>query len=445
MCDVRPFCGLRYNLQRVNDPSTIIAPPYDLISSEERPAYYRLSPYNIVRLESGEEQPEDTPDNNRYTRAAATLDEWLHEGILVRESEPAFYIVEHRFSYKDSDRSRWGLIARARLETFESGRIRPHERTKREPSVDRLNLLRACRANTSPIMGLVKTDEGEMLALLRGLSEGTPALSARDSNDVTYRMWLVTDSAAINEVSAFFTDKVIYIADGHHRYKTALRYQQEQRAANPSSTGNEPFNYMMMSLMDSQNPGIVLLPIHRLLRGIEPDRIAQLEETISPYFHTEEMLPPLSTPLDTVQSWLHTLETQQRDGAVLGLYGLHEQRLCLLKLRKDADLRSLMSEKELALWRNSDVVLLQRVILQKALGIDTPEREVSYMEYIRDAMEAKTGVDSGEYQLAFYLNPVPVSSVLDTADAGMTLPRKSTHFYPKTPAGLVVNPVWDED
>jgi len=444
MCNVRPFCGLRYNLQRINDPSTVISPPYDIISPEERLLYHSSSPYNIVRLESSEEQPGDAPENNKYTRAAATLDQWLREGILVRESEPAMYVIEHRFTHGDIERSRLGLIARVRLEEFESGWIRPHERTKREPSVDRLNLLRACRANTSPIMGLAGTENGELLKLLRELVDGEPFINAGGGDNTTCRMWIITGSLAMEEILSFFAGRVIYIADGHHRYKTALRYRQEQRAARSSTTGDEPFNYIMMSLMDSSDPALAMLPIHRLLRAQEPDRTARLEKNISPFFHTDELLPPLATPSETVNGWLHTLEIRKRDGAVIGLYGLHGHNLCLLKLREDADLKSLMSEEELKLWRNSGVVLLQRIILQKALGIDTPELEAGYLEYYLDALEAKTRVDSGEYRLAFLLNPVPVSHVLETASAGLVLPRKSTYFHPKTPAGLVINPVWDE-
>jgi len=432
-------------LQQITDLSTVVTPPYDVISPEERSLYYRRSPYNIIRLESGEEQPGDSPENNKYTRAAATLDDWLREEILVREKQPAFYIVEHRFPYQGMEKSRWGLMARVRLADFESGQIRPHETTTREPAVDRLHLLRSCRTNLSPIIGLFRTEKGEMAALLQELSKRTPDMSATDSYGVRYCLSVVTDEAAIDKVSTFLTDKVIYIADGHHRYETVLRYQKEQSGAHPRPPGNEPFNFVMMTLTDSQDPGLVVLPSHRLVRGLESHRIAQLEEMISPYFHTEELLPSLPTFLDTVQTWLRTPEMEGQGATVLGLYGLHGQKFCLLRLRRNADIRSLMTEEELRLWGDLDVVLLQRVILQAALGIDTREKEDYHLKYTTDGLEARTRVDSGEYQLAFFVNPAPISSVLDTADAGRRLPQKSTYFYPKTPAGLVINPVWDEE
>jgi len=444
MCDVRPFCGLRYSLQQVPALSSIITPPYDVISLTERLAYYRKSPYNVIRLEYGEEQPGDSADNNKYTRAAAILGAWIKDGILIREEKPALYVIEHNFPYQDTIKSRMGLIARVRLEELDNkGHIRPHEKTTKEPAIDRLNLLRACRANLSPIMGLVRTKKGEMVKLLRGLTKGEPNFSATDSYGVNYRVWVITDRAALEKLSQLFTDRVIYIADGHHRYETALRYQDEQRAGLSSYTGEEPFNFVMMSLMDSHDPGLVMLPTHRLIKGLEPPKLAQLEQTLSPYFSADSLLPSLPTLSETIQSWLRTLETEGKRGNVLGLYGLHEKKLCLLRLKRNADLQKLIPSEELSLWKKLDVALLQQIVLRDALGIDTLEKEAKHLEFTRDALEAISKVDSGAYQMAFLINPTRVSTVLEAADYGKRLPQKSTYFYPKTPAGLVINPVWD--
>ncbi|MEE8471085.1 MAG: DUF1015 domain-containing protein [Dehalococcoidia bacterium] len=444
MCNVRPFCGLRYNLQLVPDPSAVITPPYDVISPEERTSYYRISPYNIIRLEFGEERPGDSPDNNKYTRAAATLNDWLRDGILIRDKKPALYIVEHRFLHHDTEKSRWGLVCRVQLEDYENGQIRPHEQTTEEPAVDRLNLLRTCQVNISPIIGLVRSEEGEMTALLRGLSGEEPDMSTTGNNETKCHLRIVTDQSAIDEVSRLLADKVIYIADGHHRYETALRYRKERCSSHPSCTGDEPFNFVMISLIDSQDPGLVMSPTHRLVQGLESHTLVQLKEKLSPYFETEDLLPPLSTLSETIQSWLHTLETSGEQGVALGLYGLDEQKLCLLKLRQNANLPRVMDTEERRLWGDSDVVLLQRIVFQEVLGIDTRDKEAAHLKYMRGAPEAASKVDSGEYQLAFFLNPAPLSSIFHTADAGRRLPQKSTYFHPKTPAGLVMNPVWDE-
>jgi hypothetical protein len=197
----------------------------------------------------------------------------------------------------------------------------------------------------------------------------------------------------------------------------------------------------MMSLMDSQDPGLVMLPTHRLVRGLEPQRIAQLEGALSPYLTADSLLPPLPTRSETIQSWLHTMETEGKHGTAIGLYGTHEKKLCLLRLKQDAELHRVIAPEELNLWRRLDVSLLQRIVLQGALGLDTLEKEVEHLEYTRDAIEAVAQVDAGACQIAFLLNPTRVSSVLDAADAGKRLPQKSTYFYPKTPAGLVIYPI----
>jgi hypothetical protein len=195
--------------------------------------------------------------------------------------------------------------------------------------------------------------------------------------------------------------------------------------------------------MDSQDPVLVMLPTHRLVRGLESQRAAQLEEALSPYFSGDKLLPPLPTLSETIQSWLHTLETEGKRATALGLYGLHGKKLCLLRLKRNANLQRAIPLDELSLWKKLDVALLQRIVLREALGIDTLEKEVIHLEYTRDGVEAVSKVDSGAFQIAFLLNPTRIPSVLDVADAGKRLPQKSTYFYPKTPAGLVINPVWD--
>jgi len=248
VADVQPFHGLRYNIERIDDLSAVICPPYDVISPEEQLLYHRNSPYNVIRLEYGEERPADSSEDNKYTRAATTMAGWLREGILTREEGPAFYLVEHRFPYQDAVRSRFSLIARVRLEELSANsQIRPHEMTMRKPGEDRLNLLKSCHANLSPIMGLFRHREEGIQSLFPETID-KPAIHAADSYGVAYAMWVVTDKKAIARVSDFFANKNLYIADGHHRYETALAYSKEQRAIQPSCTGEEAFNFVMITL-----------------------------------------------------------------------------------------------------------------------------------------------------------------------------------------------------
>ena len=433
MADVKPFRGLRYNLEQIGDLSAVMCPPHDVISAEEQLLYYDKSPYNVIRLEFGKEHPEDSPEDNRYTRAALTLEDWLNQGMLTREECPAFYLVEHRFPYEGAVKSCFSLIARVRLEDLSSGRIRPHEMTMKKPGEDRLRLIKSCHANFSPIMGLFRhLDEGVQSLFPDTINN--PPLRAVDNYGVAYSMWVVTDEKTIARVSKFFADKTLYIADGHHRYETALAYQQEQSTTH--YTGEEAFNFVMMTLTAADDPNLIMLPTHRLVRGLNPKMLAQLKEEWNPYFD-EELLSPLADLSETLKGWTETLKEQR--GTTFGLYGLEGQRLCLLRARPE-----MMLPVQPSVLGDLDVFILHQVILRQMLGIDSPEREEDCLEYTRDALEALSRVDTREYQLAFLLNPSPISSVLAVADEGVRMPQKSTYFHPKTPAGLVINPLWDD-
>jgi uncharacterized protein (DUF1015 family) len=436
VADVQPFHGLRYNLERIGDLSAVISPPYDVISTAEQLLYHRLSPYNMIRLEYAVERPDDSPANNRYTRAASTLADWLDQGLLTWEEHPAFYLVEHRFTYEDVAKSRFSLIARVRLEDLSSsGRIRPHEMTMRRPGEDRLRLLKSCRSNFSPVMGLFRHQGDGVQSLFPDTIKKT-ALSATDRYGVVYSMRVVTDKNDIARVRDLFANKTLYIADGHHRYETALVYQREQRDTNPSYTGEEAFNFVMMTLTDSEDPNLIMQPTHRMVRGLNAKRLAQLMQERSDYFE-EQLLSPLSTPSETLKYWVEALREQ--GGTTFGLYGLDGSHICLLKARQEK-----IPPVQPSVLQDLDVHILHRVILFQMLGIDCGEREEDCLEYTRDGLEALSRVDTGEYQLAFLLNPTPISSVLAVADQGVRMPQKSTYFHPKTPAGLVINPLWDD-
>ncbi len=440
--NAQPFRGLRYNLERIADPSTVVTPPYDVISPDQLPRYYEKSPYSFIRLEFGEEHAGDTEDDNRYTRAARTLDEWMRQGILVRETEPSLYVLEQRFVLDSSRLSRFDLICAFRLAEFETGRVRPHEETASKASEDRLRLIRACRANLSPVMGLVSTAGGELFRLLRDSATTEPVMTTEDERGVEHRLWVVSNQESIDGISTLLDDRPVYIADGHHRYQTALKYRNERRSAASGDDTDQPFDFVMMSIMDSNDPGVVVSPTHRVVRDIELDRLASLEASLQPYFETIEVLPR-SPDLDrTAGDWLLALNEGRPGEVRLGLYRRGEAVLRLLRLRRDADLTSFMAEDELRIWQGSDVVLAQRVVIERALGLDTPDKLSEHVSYTREAVDAIAAVDSGDCELAILLSAIDVSTTVQTADAGKRLPQKSTYFYPKTPAGLVINPLW---
>ncbi|MDY6917887.1 MAG: DUF1015 domain-containing protein [Chloroflexota bacterium] len=435
MADVVPFQGIRYDSERFSDLSDLICPPYDVISPQEQLSYHDRSPHNVIRVEFGLERPDDSPHDNRYTRAATTLQSWLRQGILIQEDRPALYLVEHRFAYQDSQKSRFSMVARVRLEDFGSGWVRPHEVTIGRAGEDRLRLMRACNANTSPIMALYRHRGEGVLPLFRE-ARGRAVYQAVDRDGVGLSVSVVTDEGAIARVRDFFADKTFYIADGHHRYETALAFRREKRIG--WSCKPEPVDYVMMTLTDADDPSLVMAPTHRVLRGLDDRRLPLLKHELDAYFD-HEILPPSPDADATLEDWLATLEQRGERQTSFGLYGLDGRSLRLLTLRqKPAPLDEPGSLSSL------DVYVLHRSIFHQLLGITTREMAEVCLDYTRDARGALAQVDSGECQLAFLLNPTLVSTMLAVADEGNRMPQKSTYFYPKTPTGLVMNPLWDD-
>lgn len=444
MTDVQPFRSLRYNVERVGCLSSVISPPYDVVSPREQQLYLMHSPYNVIRLELGEEKPSDSSENNRYTRAAGTLRKWLEEGILFREQSPAIYIFKHRFIHQGVEKSRWGLNARVRVEDWSTGWVRPHEHTFEEKIGDRLKLMRSCCCNLSPIMGMFRHEPGGLISFLTRLTEDDPDLSALDLQGVTHNVWIINDEKSIAEISAWCGDKVIYIADGHHRYETALAYKREQIAAHSSVTGDEAFNFVMMTLMDAGDPGVIMFPTHRLVRLVEPQSLARLKEEFSPFFHLEELDPSGTTPAEALKVWLEVLEERGKKGIAIGLYGFNGKRFCILMPREGANLQEMMPPEHSQLWKDLDVAILHQIILRRIMGMDALQDE-EYLKHTQEGMEAIDLVDSSEYQLAFLMNSVPVSTVLAVADTGDRMPQKFTYFYPKLPTGFAMYPLWDNE
>lgn len=443
MADVQPFRGIRYDPGRVDSISSVIAPPYDVISPKEQRFYHKRNPHNVIRLELGAEQPSDSAGENRYTRAAGALAEWLEKGVLVRETEPAFYVVEHQFSHEGIARHRWGLTARVRLGSEGPDVARPHESVMEERIVDRLKLLRACRVNLSPIMGIVDHGASGFTSLLAGLARGKPDVSAADRDGTVHNMWIIRDEQSLGSVSGWCADRAIYIADGHHRYETGLAYQSEQQAICSHFTGRETFNFVLMTLTGADDPGLVALPTHRLVRFIKAERLSEFRNRAERYFEIERIEHPGTVRAETIKSWLGMLTRRGQQGVAMALYGLDGDALWLLSLRENADVQKAMPVQRSQEWRSLDVTILHCVMLGEMLGADTPRREIECLDYTRDAAEAVELVDAGKYQLAFLMNPIPIASILAVADAGERMPPKSTYFHPKLPTGLVLHPVWD--
>ena len=410
-----------------------------MISAAEQLRYYKINPYNVIRLDYGVDEPKDAPDNNKYTRAADYVKQWLDEDVLVREERPALYLVQHRFTHNDRVFNRFSLMAKVKIEDLSTGCIRPHEKTMSKPREDRMRLLKACNVNFSPIMVLFRYKPERFESLFSDIIK-KPAPQAIDKDGVEFAMWTITDKAAIAKVSKLLSDKMLYIADGHHRYETALNYSLERRAANPSDGDDAPYNYVMMTITPAEDPSLLMLPTHRMIKGLKQNTLTSLKGVLAEYFDAET-LPPLSDPAASLKQWLSNL--QKNRSTSFGLYGLDGDKFCILRAKKGVELK-VDSEAGDDAVSSLDVAILHRLILRRILKIDSPKLEEECLEYTRVASEAITRVNKGDHQISFFLNPTLISGMLAVADAKLRMPQKSTYFYPKTPTGLVMSPLWDD-
>ena len=431
MAEIRPFCGIRYNQQSVKDLASVICPPYDVVTPQLQETLYQRNDYNVIRLECGQELPGDDAINNRYARAAITLQQWLERDILKADVTPAIYLHDHYFEFEGRRRRKRGIIACVRLEEWNKGVIRPHEETGVEAKVDRLNLLRACRANLSTVYALYDDPEQIIAAALASQEEQEPVIALTVDEGESHRVWAITEPEIINRIASNLAPQPLYIADGHHRYETALAYQRERQAYSSS----EASNFIMATLTDSSDPGNIIFPVHRLVRGIPDSTLEGLKDKLEAFFELRSFPFDGSELSPLIDNFLSQKEMQ-----TLGLLGLEKGRLFLLRLRGEDAWRRLVLSYSSTTHRSLGVSILHHIVLEGLLGGDRQywEREAR-LAYSLDAIDAARRVLTREYQLLFLLSPLTVNTVKAVADSGEKLLDKSTYFYPKQPTGLVIN------
>ncbi|MBA7571842.1 hypothetical protein ES708_13611 [subsurface metagenome] len=434
MAEIRPFRGVRYNRELAGGLADIICPPYDVITPQLQQELYHRSPYNVVRIEAGRELAQDTNTDNKYTRSAATLEQWLAEGILAADPAPAVYIHDHYFSYEGKDFRRRSIIAGVRLEEWDKKVVRPHEGILAEHKGDRFSLLWALQANTSPILALFE-DRGQQVAtLLAKAGESQPLVNFSESSGERHELRAITRPDIISQLAGCFADSPLYIADGHHRYESALAFQREKRAG-PASMGDKAYDFVMMALVDFADPGVLILPPHRLVGGIPRAALSQLSTKLKSLFNIEEL------PLDAPDVWGKVdqlLAAGGKDEVRFALFGLAEDRLLILKLRDFAAASRMMPYFHSELYKKLDVSVLDHVILEELLGLGSGG-EGAVLAFSYEGRDAVNRVLEQEYQLAFLLRPIKLEVIKAVADADDRMPRKSTYFYPKAPAGLVLH------
>jgi uncharacterized protein (DUF1015 family) len=443
---VAPFRGLHYNPEKVSRPEEVVTPPYDVIKPREREAFAARHPYNMVHLILPQPRPGDNQFHNRYTRAAALYRQWVRDGILVRDPEPAFYYWETEFQVEGRAHNRAGFVALVRLESLTGGVIRPHEQTFSAAKADRLELLKNAQANFSPIFSLYPDPENRVLQTLRQARPAEPLMDFIDVGGYHNRFYRVTRPEALTEAHQALLDKALFIADGHHRYETSLNYQKLMKQRYPQASPFAAFNFTLMYLSNLSDPDLVILMAHRMLGG---PRFKTLEEgaflkRMGEYFEIEPLPGPgqASGPYEEfLQQKLKEVQPRDTVFIVLG-FGRKAWRVRLKPGIREKVLERQMHRSLAQL----DVTVLNFLIFEKVLGLDAKAQDdqetCKYSSKIPDVLAA---LERREASLAFILNPTRIEQVQEVASTGFIMPRKSTYFYPKVMTGLILNPINPEE
>ena len=440
MAIIAPFKGLTYNLGTVDDLSKVVAPPYDVISEDEQEAFYQADPYNVIRLILGKKKMGDSDWDNRYTRSADVFKHWESEDILVRSDRPAIYITSLTYHPGDggAQRIRWGLIALVRIEEEGSGVILPHERTFSAHREDRLKLMKACSAQFSQIFALYEDTENRVSAFLESVLEVSPEISFDLKDGTSHQMWTVQNQSIIRQVSEALREKSIFIADGHHRYETARNYRNSMRARYEHRPSERSYEYVMMYLTNMDDAGLTILPSHRLIKECADFQLAPFLERLKQWFEISILPSGDMNHENNLQVLKERLDKEGGTTSAMG-FRLHgEDRTFLLLLKQE--MRDKMGEDLDPSLKKLDVLVLSRLVLQKAVGLSKEDMDnEEKFHYESDMLKALSMVDSGAYQMAFFLNPTKMEQVKEVASNSLVMPRKSTYFYPKTLTGLVFN------
>jgi uncharacterized protein (DUF1015 family) len=433
MPEIQAFRGIRYNLGRVGALSDVVTPPYDVIGPELQDAFYGKHPHSFIRIDLNRIQPGDDDEaNNRYTRAARFYKQWRDESILTVEADPAIYVYHQEFAYAGTTYVRRGFMGRQRLTRFGEGQVFPHEETLPAAKVDRLMLTVVTKANLSPIFGLYPDPDCEAQNVLDEAIAGKTPLVATDHLGVVHRLWPVTDVATIAKLSAVMGPKPIFIADGHHRYETACNYR-DQIYDSGFLSPEHPANYTLMMCVAMDDPGLIVMPTHRLFRGLPEMTADQLAAKLKPCFATR---PAGEGPEMAATIW-EDIETGGDQGSI-GLY-THKDGHWLIATLTDAgrDRMAEVAKEHTDAWRALGVSLLHRLIVDDLLGCKDPPKP-TYVHLIEEVVD---GLRTGEYPMAAVVMPATVEDVRTISLGGERMPAKSTYFYPKLLSGLVINPL----
>ena len=438
MAKIIPFRGILYSPEVVGDIRDVVAPPYDVIDAEYQQALHTRHPYNVIRLELGHDLPDDGPTENRYSRASGYLREWLANGTLRRDTLPAIYpyTVEYHAPFAGSNPARQvlkGFLSTIELEEFGSGRIFPHENTRSSAKTDRFKLLESCRAHFSPIFSLFSDPGGGILHLIqKSIDADTPRIEARDDSGFCHRLWALTDTRILKEVISAMRPIPLFIADGHHRYETALNYRRlrNQQTSRQAPSRPQPHDSVLMLFSSLEDPGLTVLPTHRVLKS-PLATTSDLPDLLNAAFAIQEFRFSSTSEAEVRQRFIQALRTQGESATVFGLARRGSHAYLLLVLRSTHSPTPAHTQRD-----RLDVSILQHQIVNKLCPSQADQERVYYT---KDDDEALDLVGRGEAEAALLLNPTKLSEIRAVAEANERMPHKSTYFFPKPLTGLVMN------
>jgi uncharacterized protein (DUF1015 family) len=438
MAEIFPFRGVCFDPEKAGPFSELVTQPYDKIPPSLREKYFEQSAYSIARIICA--APEGTEIKGHFSEVAKTYNQWLDQGILVRSEKPCLYPYHQTYKVPGTGetRTRKGFVALGKLHDYADGVVRPHEKTHSGPKVDRLELTRATTSQFGQLFMLYPDPQGEINAVLeRTTGQSSPMIEVTEGDGIVHRMWRVENPGQIEEVQKLMVSRNLYIADGHHRYETARNYYHEQEEAGVRIIGNEAIDRAMMSFVSAHDPGLSVLPTHRVLFGLEGFSVENLLDKLAVDFDITEVGSPTGGNL---LSALDKIAGSESNKLVLAARG--HGSLAELSLKDTADAEKLIPGPGSGKWKGLDVNILHKLILEDRLGISPEDLEHQRnVSYLRDPVEALEMVtdEGGKYQAVFFLNPTGVDEVVDIADNGEFMPQKSTDFYPKMLTGMVVN------
>ncbi|MFH1137986.1 MAG: DUF1015 domain-containing protein [Pseudomonadota bacterium] len=443
MAEIAPLRGILYDEEKTGGMTNVVAPPYDVVSPDEQAEYHASHPQNVLHIDLGARAPEDVHPYDWHVRAAYKFNNWLAEGYLVRHDKPAVYYNETDFTDPATGqrRTRHGFVCLLRLEEFGAdAKIRPHERTFSEHKAERLHHMELVQAHLSQVFSVFPDEELKSIRVLRSARTGSPRYDFTDAKGQGHRLWTISNPDALKSLVEIMREKTVYIADGHHRYETGLNYRRLKAREGVQIGPNSPLNYLLVYLCPVTDPGLAILPAHRLIkRNLNMSR-EELETAARKYFDVQTFSFNSVDETSAREAFIRQLHQAGRTGNALGLFTRLGSTYYLLKKKALAGNNGTALSTWPQLLRELDTVVLTSLVFQDILGMTDEDLDdasrIAYSSVIDDALEM---VHAGQAELAAILNPTKMDQVQNVAEAGLVMPRKSTFFFPKVTSGLVFN------